>query len=424
MSSSSKTRQPRLRASCDGCFLAKVKCSKARPMCSRCLACGLECKYSPSSRAGKPKADQASSSRLVHSQNPAVNVSSALDDNNAFFGDIPTTHPLYKIDGGWDVTMDLGDTFSSPFARDPSIPCDMDTLDPQDPSTATSMYSSGLPWTPPNDFAALNYADLPYPGAHVSGHHSRSASMDATTTAQLNSWVDSVSQDPHCFSTPAPALTPASMGSNYFPSPSSTPKNGSNSHRKHSSKHAASGACTCFTVCLQSLQEMHSASSPDPPPFDVVLSLNRKAVDSCAALLACTPCLSRSGTHTTAMLLATIIGKITSFYQKATYSYFDGGGGEAGPRPGSLYGSSAAGASLGISLGAYTLGGEDGRWLELEILARELHKLEEVYAQFRDVCGELTEDAEVSRAMIGYLGHNLGTTLKVVSHRKGGMKLA
>ena len=44
-------KQPRLRASCDGCFLAKVKCSKARPVCSRCLAVGLVCRYSPSSRA-------------------------------------------------------------------------------------------------------------------------------------------------------------------------------------------------------------------------------------------------------------------------------------------------------------------------------------------------------------------------------------
>lgn len=45
--------KPRLRASCDGCFLAKVKCSKLRPVCSRCLTVGLHCRYSPSSRAGK-----------------------------------------------------------------------------------------------------------------------------------------------------------------------------------------------------------------------------------------------------------------------------------------------------------------------------------------------------------------------------------
>lgn len=48
-------RQPRLRASCDGCFLAKVKCSKDRPVCSRCLTVGLICQYSPSSRTGKTR---------------------------------------------------------------------------------------------------------------------------------------------------------------------------------------------------------------------------------------------------------------------------------------------------------------------------------------------------------------------------------
>lgn len=42
--------KPRLRASCDGCFFAKVKCSKTRPICSRCLTVGLVCNYSPSSR--------------------------------------------------------------------------------------------------------------------------------------------------------------------------------------------------------------------------------------------------------------------------------------------------------------------------------------------------------------------------------------
>ncbi|ETS82100.1 hypothetical protein PFICI_07102 [Pestalotiopsis fici W106-1] len=51
-----KLRAPRMRASCDGCFLAKVKCSKGKPMCQRCMTTGLACKYSPSSRSGKPKA--------------------------------------------------------------------------------------------------------------------------------------------------------------------------------------------------------------------------------------------------------------------------------------------------------------------------------------------------------------------------------
>src|SRR5271163_1125846 len=54
---SPKPQHSKLRASCDTCFLAKVKCSKTRPICSRCLSCGADCNYSPSSRAGKPKSD-------------------------------------------------------------------------------------------------------------------------------------------------------------------------------------------------------------------------------------------------------------------------------------------------------------------------------------------------------------------------------
>lgn len=80
-------------------------------------------------------------------------------------------------------------------------------------------------------------------------------------------------------------------------------------------------------------------------------------------------------------------------------------------------------AGLGVSLGAYQLQGEDGRWLELEILNRELKKLEEVYTRFREVCGDLLfEDVAVSKAMIGYLGQTLGSTLDLVNHRKGDLQ--
>lgn len=158
------------------------------------------------------------------------------------------------------------------------------------------------------------------------------------------------------------------------------------------------------------------------------------------------------------MLLATLLGKITSFYKTASQSYFlpaaatavgaDGGahgeivdsvpeGQETStaqstsasqpPLPQTETSSptghatpfTAAGLGLGVSLGAYQLQGEDGRWLELEILNRELKNLEEVYARFREVCGDLLfEDLAVSKAMIGYLGQTLGAALDLVNYRK------
>jgi hypothetical protein len=51
-------RTDKLRASCDACYLAKVKCSKSRPLCQRCLVSGTNCAYSPSARFKRgPKAN-------------------------------------------------------------------------------------------------------------------------------------------------------------------------------------------------------------------------------------------------------------------------------------------------------------------------------------------------------------------------------
>ncbi|KXH41705.1 hypothetical protein CSIM01_06959 [Colletotrichum simmondsii] len=414
MSSSSKPRQPRLRASCDGCFLAKVKCSKARPICSRCLACGLECRYSPSSRAGKPKSDNSAPSHANTVHMDMTDLSPIMDEKNLMFGQHPG---MYKMEPGWHTPTSMD---SGAMSRNPSISSGLAMLgvddttprDHQDPTA--DMYGGGMPWTPPTDFSAAPYPDMTMSTAHMATHHGRSQSMDMAMAAHMTPWGDPTQHDMMAYTT---MQNPSNMAAAaYFPSPSTTP-NMRPAVRHKASSSGGGGSCTCFTVLLQSLQALHNASSPQAPPFDLVLSLNRKAVEGCAAMLSCNRCMSRSGTHTAAMLLATVIGKITSFYKNATHTYFENG---MVPAVNQL----SPGGGLGVSLGAYTLGGEDGRWLELEILNRELRKLEEVYAQFREVCADLSEDPEVSKAMIGYLGHNLGTTLEVVSHRKGDMTYA
>ncbi|MCJ1269581.1 hypothetical protein MMC22_009473 [Lobaria immixta] len=47
---------PQLRHSCDACNIAKVKCSKTRPKCTRCEARNVECVYGVSLRSAKGKA--------------------------------------------------------------------------------------------------------------------------------------------------------------------------------------------------------------------------------------------------------------------------------------------------------------------------------------------------------------------------------
>ncbi|KAJ4421474.1 hypothetical protein N0V82_003738 [Gnomoniopsis sp. IMI 355080] len=144
-------------------------------------------------------------------------------------------------------------------------------------------------------------------------------------------------------------------------------------------------------------------------------------------MLGCTRCMRRSGTHTAAMLLATVLGTITTFYNNASQTHFDSGtsmsNGSAStpiPEPFSTPNTTPL-SGLGVSLGAYTINSEDSKWLELEILRRELQRLDEVYSSFREVCSELSEDPELSKAMIGYLSQSLGSTMHFVSHRRGDM---
>ncbi|CAN8106102.1 unnamed protein product [Discula destructiva] len=283
------------------------------------------------------------------------------------------------------------------------------------------IYGPTMPWTPPNDISAT-FVDSPTV-TKLPSAHGRSQSYD--TNNHSMGWADPTSPEIFSFNQ---LSTPSNIASSYFPSPTATPTMTALIARPASSPSTSTGgSCICFTVCLQSLQALHNASSPSPPPFDLVLSLNRKAVEGCAAMLGCTRCMRRSGTHTTAMLLATLLGTITTFYKNASQSYFDHGVPMGNNSAETILSSPTSTPSLtgspglGVSLGVYTINGEDSKWLELEILGRELRRLDEVYSNFREVCSELSEDTELSKAMIGYLGQNLGSTMQVVSHRKGDM---
>lgn len=77
----------KLRASCDGCYLTKIKCDKARPMCSRCLTYGIDCVYSPSSRSGRAKRDSENRSQDYYESGP----SSQIQDET--YGD---THQTFR----------------------------------------------------------------------------------------------------------------------------------------------------------------------------------------------------------------------------------------------------------------------------------------------------------------------------------------
>ncbi|KAJ4396513.1 hypothetical protein N0V93_000732 [Gnomoniopsis smithogilvyi] len=347
-----------------------------------------------------------------------------VTDENMMYAVSTGMTGMYKLETGWttpptciDDALNRNQSTSSGLTF---MGVEHSTTAHFDTGVSGEGYRPTMPWTPPNDMP-ITGTDAPV-ARTIPSAHSRSRSYDNSSGL---TWVDPTSPEVFSFNQ---VLTPPNAASNYFPSPTATPTMRPLPPRLNPTPiNTKAGSCICFTVCLQSLQALHNASSPSPPPFDLVLSLNRKAVEGCAAMLGCTRCMRRSGTHTAAMLLATVLGTITTFYKNASQTYFDPSSptsNVSAPTPISesfLAPNIAPISGLGVSLGAYTINSEDSKWFELEILRRELQRLDEVYSSFREVCSELSEDPEVSKAMIGYLGQNLGSTMHFVSHRKGDM---
>lgn len=305
-------------------------------------------------------------------------------------------------------STDEGMTRSHSISRLSMMGIDVAAPAQADLGMPSEMYSYIMPWTSANDMAP-QYVDSSASNASLG--HGRSHSYDSNAVApSMPSWIEP-NNTVDMYYAPAQHLpTPSSGPGNYFPSPATTPHHPSTPRPMPSQIEPVNtiDQCTCFTACIQSLQTLHNISAPPLPAFGMILSINRKAVESCALMLDCGRCIGRSGTHMAAMLLATLIGKITSVYRDTFHMYFENG----------YVPTSGSPNSFDVNVGGYTLNGNDSRWLELEVLGREFRKLEEVYAHFRDVCVNLSEDPEVSKAMIDYLSRSLSSTLEVIQHSK------
>ncbi|ROW08120.1 hypothetical protein VPNG_06937 [Cytospora leucostoma] len=328
----------------------------------------------------------------------------SLTDNTMMYGAHSGMAGLYKLQTGWtspptsiDGSMSRGQSISSGLAL---MGVDGGPVSQVDPSMTAEVYGPGIPWTPPSDISTPFTETFTIPNPLSQGH-SRSHSYDVRASAM--SWTDTTVPDLSAFNQASTPVSVSTVSSNFFPSPTATPNLRPTQPRpKSTPASTAGGSCTCFTVCLQSLQALHNASSPASPPFDLVLSLNRKAVEGLLKMHeeirnphGCYAPGDRDRHHN--LLLQEGVSVLL--------------------RPRQLiikWQPSKDNPSSNDD------NNEDSRWLELEILARELRKLEEVYANFREVCSELSEDPDVSRAMISYLGQSLGSTMQVVSHHRNG----
>ncbi|KAI9801585.1 MAG: hypothetical protein M1825_003264 [Sarcosagium campestre] len=75
----------KLRSSCDGCHVAKVKCIPAGPQqtCSRCLSHNVPCSYSPSLRVGKPRGTKHGQASITPSLSTSTSSSSTTSSSTS-----------------------------------------------------------------------------------------------------------------------------------------------------------------------------------------------------------------------------------------------------------------------------------------------------------------------------------------------------
>ncbi|KAH8911860.1 hypothetical protein BR93DRAFT_26701 [Coniochaeta sp. PMI_546] len=347
-------RPVRMRASCDGCFLAKVKCSKDKPLCSRCITNGNECQYSPSSRAGKPRADSTraaptqahlsmypTGNTMVYPQQSQMGLSQNFrTPMDAFWsGQFATGNPLYGspqlgavgvAPNSSQVPMSSGSVLSGPMLSGSMLSGSM---------PSGSMPASPMPtWTPDHDQFAMPFdqSNGSVDGQYLPQGHSRSSSYDAITTMGAGNQFQAARDVQQLYDlNQTPLSTPPNNGMVTFPywltdeqdvapametcvaSPTTESQQPTAFQPVPGSRRmdGPSGTCTCFRTCVLSLDSLHSASTKlAGSTANMIMKLNEKALECCLYMLNCPRCTDLIATDT-ASVLANIITQISSLYK-------------------------------------------------------------------------------------------------------------
>ena len=399
----------KLRESCDSCLLAKVKCSKGRPVCRRCLTNGAHCGYSPSSRAGRKHRNMTGTdpakNRAQHPQAKETVKDASRDSPR------DARNPYSVHD------RDSRPNFSASSVRTPDRPSPSNSM-MENRLLATQLQRFEPPDLHLNPLLGDDLGDcLQFsPSPFFSDHGARLASPKPINVKSPNNQAWPINGTP-VLAVPS-SQNPVEM-TPFDPSFSSGSSDGlvpqDLGRGLETNRDSFEAQCDCFAACIQALQALHSHSwlsastGPGGLPFDVVLTMNREALKGCGGMLDCVKCVSKTGSSISTMLLGTIFGKIISLYGAACLFRF-------GP-------ASDSQAAVRLAYGAYTLTGEDRRLLEMEIIIRELQKVESVLImyqeRFRNAEAE-KDESSVYDALTGYLEKNLHYILDFLHSRKGG----
>lgn len=353
-------------------------------MCDRCYTAGSTCNYSPSSRAGKPKSDTGS--RAGSSTSRYMPAFPSRHNNTSFLN--PLSHPHFFRFGS-------PDGLGAPGRPDPNAngAC---IYTPPEPSFSLHGPSHAFFGNTPSTDEQLALGAQSYDVSMAACYPDGS---ESTTQSML--YYAQAAQSSAQFPTPGSSMS--SYHLNLLATPDLHPVQESPSGRPTG---ALASSCTCFIVCLQSLHALWQTLSLASPTVQHIRAQNRRAIEGCASTMACARCMSRPEIHTIAMMLTSIMDLTLSLYQNAS-------------RMVSRAENAASAATSPSSAGAEAYpgaNGTEGLSSEALSLTHDVWRICELYNWFKELWQGLSEDPNLSDAVIQNLGNSLQSTLLLLAN--------
>lgn len=330
-SSSQRAEPPKLRASCDGCYLSKVKCSKATPECSRCASHGISCRYSPSQRIGKPRRLQSEGVEPnFQCYRPELEVM-----KNPDLRSWSMQTPL--LDWSTDASVATSDTHSNCIddqtAWQPCLDGGLSSSYPVAPSGPTDAIPHQL-LSPVDSMSSFAMTD---PTIMSPGDRSRRLRQQTQAPAMLTQEVGtSRGVYSSAISTDLDYCT-NSMGFG--------PQN---------------IACSCSVKSFEVLRTLHEHSDNSQIPFDTVLAVNKDITRQISGILDCR-CIPDTSS---VMTLAAAIARMISWYRSIFCNL-----------------PSSTRSAAPITLGAYRLDDADEKCVKIQVALNELKKIDALVAR-------------------------------------------
>ena len=345
------------RASCDGCYLAKLKCTKEKPTCPRCKNLGMTCTYSPSQRTGKHRGSksQASSSTgsttaTKSSTHTAPSTSQALEWQPTISSQTSTIVPSERFLSNNDPPKSPMDTTTSNWSSSATMLHDFDT-------NILAPWRNYLPNSDKDEPLFKMSDDLAGDFTGMTPEPSDAQSLAATDVA---------------FS------------------------------------HSNRSTCNCFDSITQALQEMHMQSrGPSAPSLEATLSCSKEITSRGEVLLNCS-CTEDS---TLIMLFAALIAKFLSLYAANI---------DFSSPPSSASFADTSDASSRVKIGRYTMDVQDEERLRTEIIMMELGKLNTLLMRFRGKFSSLNAGYEghTYETMLDFLNTRLREAMNKLQRQK------